>query len=148
MKKQAVINVKQVASFTPTGGEGQYESRMLVDAESVGSKNLVVNHFTLKPGEKTYLGHHPAPFEEVYYILRGQGIFRRADTDEKEFEVGPDTVAYIPATVDHQIENTGSEDLEMLTMMPFQPVPGANGLYDERKKRWGTSFRLVDSVSK
>ena len=142
MQKQVVMHVKDVASFTPTGGVGKYESRLLVDAESVGSQNLVLNHFTLKPGKKTYFGHHPAPFEEVYYILRGRGILTLGSA-EKKYEVGPDTVAYIAAMEDHQIENVGSEDLEMLTMMPKQPAPGVNSLYDERKQKWGTSFRLV-----
>lgn len=143
MKRPSVIKVEDVASFTPTGAEGKYESRMLVDAESVGSCNLVVNHFTLKPGQKTYLGHHPAPFEEVYYILRGRGVLTLGNVKKRKYEVVPDTIAYIAAMEDHQIENVGSEDLEMLTMMPFQPTPGVNSLYDERKKVWGTSFRLI-----
>ena len=143
MQKQVVIQVKDVAGFTPTGGEGKYESRLLVDAESVGSQNLVVNHFTLKPGQKTYPGHHPAPFEEVYYILRGHGILTLGRRVKRKYEVGPDTVAYIAAMEDHQIENVGTEDLEMITMMAKQPAPGVNSLYDERKQKWGTSFRLV-----
>ena len=143
MKKQPVIRVKDVVGFTPTGGAGKYESRLLVNAESVGSCNLVVNHFTLKPGQRTYSGHHPAPFEEVYYILRGCGILTLGGNRGKKYKVGPNTVAYIAATVDHQIDNVGTEDLEMLTMMPFHPTPGVNSVYDERKRKWGTSFRVV-----
>ena len=143
MQKQKVISVKNVASFTPTNGAGKYESRLLVDAESVGSQGLVVNHFTLKPGQKTYSGHHPPPFEEVYYILRGRGILTLGTTDKKQYEVGPDSVAYIAATEEHQIENIGTQDLEMLTIMPRHPLPGVNSIYDERKEKWGTSFRLA-----
>jgi len=126
MKTRAVIKVRDIAAFTPTGGVGKYQSRLLVDNQSVGSRNLVVNHFTLKPGQKTYSGHHPAPFEEVYYILNGRGVLTLGGAGGKKYRVEPHTVAYIAATMDHQIENVGTEDLEMLTMMPFHPAPGVN----------------------
>ena len=67
------------------------------------------------------------------------------DGKPRQYEVGPGSVAYIAPTVAHQIKNIGDEDLEMLTMMPFQPTPGVNTVYDERKKKWGTSFRLVSN---
>ncbi len=140
--KQPVIRAKDVASFVPTDGEGKFESRLLVDGQSVGSQNLVVNHFTLKPGQKTYCGHHPSPFEEVYYILRGRGILTLGTKAKRHYRVEPDTVAYIAPMEDHQIENIGLEDLEMLTIMPRHPVPGVNSVYDERVVRWGTSFKL------
>ncbi len=145
MAMRVVLNVRDIVGFTPTGGEGKYESRLLVDAESVGSHDLVVNRFTPKPGQKTYAGHHPASFEEVYYILRGEGVLTLGSATKREYQVGPDTVAYIAAEEDHQIENTGSEDLEMHTMMPRQPAAGVNPVYDERKLKWGTSLRLVSS---
>lgn len=146
MEKQCVIRVCDVAGFTPIGAEGKYVSRLLVDRESIGSKNLVVNHFTLLAGQKTDSGNHPSPYEEVYYILRGKGILILGGAKGEQHDVGPDTVAYIPCGVEHQIENKGEEVLEIITVMPFHPTPGVNTIYDERKHKWGTSFRLIDQV--
>jgi len=144
-----VMNAYDVMGYSPPDTAGKYMSRLLIDGESVGSKNLVLNHFTLYPGESTYLGSHPAPFEEVYYVLHGVGVLLLGGAEGQRYAVGPHTVAYIPSGMLHQITNTGEKPLEMLTMMPFHPEPGANSLYDARKREWGTSFRLVgNAVSK
>lgn len=141
--KKSVIKVSNIAGYSPTGAENKYVSRLLVDAESVGSKNLVLNHFTLFPGEKTYSGSHPSPFEEVYYILRGTGKLTLGGVDGECHEMTSDTVAYIASEREHQIENIGDDPLEMITIMPFQPIKGANTLYDARKEEWGTSFKEI-----
>jgi mannose-6-phosphate isomerase-like protein (cupin superfamily) len=139
--KRLVVDARKVVGYSPPGDADKYQSRMLIDGESVGSQNLVLNHFTLLPGQKTYPGSHPSPYEEVYYILRGKAILTLGGADGTQYDVGPDTAAYIPCAMEHQIENIGEEPLEMLTMMPFHLEPGANGLYDERLREWGTSFR-------
>ena len=143
MVRQRVVNIADVVNFSPTGYESVCESKLLIDGEALGSKKLVLNHFTLKPGQQTPYGSHPDPYEEAYYILSGQAVFTLGDGPKKSYDVGPGTVAFIPAGCNHQIKNTGSEDLVMLTMMPLHPTPGANPLYDERKEKWGTSFKLL-----
>jgi mannose-6-phosphate isomerase-like protein (cupin superfamily) len=143
MSKARVINVDDVMGYSPPGAARKYVSRLLIDGESVGSHNLVLNHFTLYPGESTYPGSHPAPYEEVYYILHGVGELLLGGPEGDRYSVGPNMVAYIPCEMSHQIRNVGAEPLEMLTMMPFHPKPGANTLYDNRQREWGTSFRLV-----
>ena len=50
-------------------------------------------------------------------------------------------MAFIPNGTNHSLENTGIEDLELLTVMPAQLVEGGNPLYDARLRAWGTSFR-------
>jgi mannose-6-phosphate isomerase-like protein (cupin superfamily) len=148
MSKPKVIDVDDVMGYSPPGAAGKYLSRLLIDGESVGSDNLVLNHFTLYPGESTYLGSHPAPYEEVYYILKGVGELLLGGPEGERYAVRPNMVAYIPSEMPHQITNVGDVPLEMLTMMPFHPKPGANTLYDDRKRQWGTSFRLAgDAVS-
>ena len=105
------------------------------DSESVYSR----------PWSPHALRQPPDPYEEAYYILSGRAVLALGENDQKTTcDVGPGTVAFIPAGCGHRIDNTGTEDLVILTMMPQHPVPGANPLYDERKKTWGTSFRLVD----
>ena len=143
MERLNVIRAHDVMGYSPDGAEGKYVSRMLIDGESVGSTNLVLNHFTLYPGQRTYRGSHPIPFEEVYYILSGTGVLTYGADGAESYDVAAHIVAYIPAGMDHQLDNTGDTPLEMLTMMPFHPDPGANPLYDARKHAWGTSFKLV-----
>ena len=145
MEKQLVFNAKEVEGFLPPGSEGAYVSRLLVDPESVGSQKLVMNHFTLKTGKRTYAGSHPAPYDEIYYILRGRGVVYLGDDREAQ-EAGPDTVVFIPYGTLHYLENTGDEDLEMITVMPGPLVKGANTLYDQRKAAWGTSFKKTGNT--
>ena len=65
---------------------------------------------------------------------------------EESYEVGPDTAIFIPAGTLHKITNTGTVDLEFLTLWPITPAEeGVNGVYDERQREWGTNFRKVDS---
>ena len=145
MSRRLVFRTEQVAGFSPHGAEDSCVSKLLIDEESVGSTSLVVNHFALKPGKETESGHHPDPYDEVYYVLRGRGLLRLHDPPEI-FELEPDTVAFIPSGTAHSLENTGTKDLELVTIMPHQLVEGANPLYDERRRTWGTSFKLVNRV--
>ncbi len=40
MAKEKVFGVREVASFCPSGSEGIYVSRMLIDSESIGGKKI------------------------------------------------------------------------------------------------------------
>src|SRR5438270_10280827 len=72
MASKLVFQARDVMPFSPPGAEAAFESRLLVDASGVGSQALAVSHFTLKPGHSTDPGAHPPPYDEVYYVLRGQ----------------------------------------------------------------------------
>ena len=124
--------------------EDVFISRMLVDQASVGSERLTVNHFILKAGAHTDPGSHPPPFDELYYILSGTG---RVDlgSPATAFEVKPGTVVFIPNDTVHALRCDVASDLELITVMPAQPVPGANPVYDARLSEWGTSFRMVEA---
>jgi quercetin dioxygenase-like cupin family protein len=150
MSKRLVFKAKDVVGFASKGLEHVYVSRMLVDQESVGSERLVMNHFILKggqsmdPGTKPAPSHrHPPPFDELYYVLSGQGILFLNESGDP-YELSPGTVAFVPAGVAHSLSNRGTADLEMITIMPGPLTRGANPLYDERKDLWGTSFRLEE----
>ena len=144
MSKLRVVRAKDVMGFAPEGLEDAYISRLLIDEEGVGSPKLQVVHATLKPGKTPGGGAaHPVPYDEAYYILRGQGLME-FDEGREQYEVGPDTAIFIPGDTWHRIENTGTEDLEFLTIWPMAPQEeGVNGVYDGRVRAWGTSFRLV-----
>jgi mannose-6-phosphate isomerase-like protein (cupin superfamily) len=142
MPRKLVFSAKDVALFSPPDSGGAYASRLLIDPDGVGAQSLVVNHFTLNVGQNTGPGGaHPAPFDEVYYVLRGHARLHLGDPAET-FEIGPDSVAFIPGGTDHWINNTGDEPLEILTIMPGPLREGVNSVYDRRRKAWGNGFRL------
>lgn len=146
MTKQRIVRVGEVMGFSPPGSGGAYVSRLLIESEGVGSDRLMVVHATLKPGQAPGgdAAAHPPPYDEAYYILRGEGWMEFGDGTES-YRVGPDTAIFIPAGTPHRITNTGTQDLEFLTIWPLTPAEeGVNGVYDERKRAWGRSFRKVD----
>lgn len=137
-----VHRTKDVVPFVPRGAEGVCASKMLIDRESVGSETFTLNQFTLHPGQATSPGAHPAPYDEFYYVLRGRGLLHLGDPAATH-PLEPGTYAFIPGGTSHALTNTGDEDLELLTGMPFQLPEGINGLYDERRRVWGTSWKEV-----
>ena len=143
MSPKLVFHAKDVMPFSPPGAEAAFESRLLIDLSGVGSTDLAVNHFLLKPGQHTDPGAHPKPYDEVYYVLRGQGRVSLGNPPE-DTDLTPDMVVFIAGGTRHALLNTGVVDLEIITMMPHPMRPGINGLYDERLRAWGTGFRLVD----
>ena len=141
VKKPRVIQVGEIEGFCPEQLGESYISRLLIESEGVGSSRLMLVHATLKPHSSPGDGAaHPVPYDEAYYVLRGQGRMEFGD-EEEPYDVGPDTAIFIPAGVVHKITNTGEGNLEFLTIWPLTPAEeGVNGVYDERKRRWGTSF--------
>lgn len=144
MEPGRVFDLMDVVGFSPKVAEGAYVSRMLVDRESVGSNSLTVNHFTLKAGKSTEPGSHPSPFDEFYYVLRGTGRVELGSPPQV-FLLKPGTFVFIQSETVHALRCDEGADLEVLTVMPEQPVPGANYVYDERLREWGTSFRTVQA---
>lgn len=144
MKKERIVRAGEVMGFSPTGSGGAYVSRLLIESEGVGSSKLVLVHATLKPGDSPGgPAAHPPPYDEAYYILRGEGRMEFGDGEEI-YEVGPDTAIFIPGGTLHKITNTGTTDLEFLTIWPLTPAEeGVNSVYDERKRAWGRAFRKI-----
>ena len=143
MSRRLVFKIGEVAGFSPAEARGAFVSRLLIDPDGVGSSSLVVNHFTLRPGRTTGdRGHHPPPFEEVYIVLRGQGRLQLGEPPEVH-ALEPDTVVFIPGGTAHAVENTGSIDLELLTIMPGPMREGVNPVYDGRRRAWGKGFKLA-----
>ena len=147
MKKEKIVKPSEIMGFSPAESGGAYVSRLLIESEGAGSSKLMVVHATLKPGKAPGgdAAAHPPPYDEAYYILRGSGRMEFGDGEES-YEVGPDTAIFVPAGTLHKITNTGTVDLEFLTLWPITPAEeGVNGVYDERQREWGTNFRKVDS---
>ncbi len=81
------------------------------------SKTIAMAHVTVKPGAMRELHWHPNAAEWQYYI-KGQArmtVFaNHSDARTMDFKEGD--VGYIPVTLPHYIENTGSDDLVFLEM--------------------------------
>ena len=106
MSPKLVFHAKDVVPFSPPGAEAAFESRLLIDPSGVGSTDLAVNHFTLKPGHHTDPGAHPKPYDEIYYVLRGTGRVSLGNPPE-DTDLVPDMVVFIPGGTRHALENTG-----------------------------------------
>jgi mannose-6-phosphate isomerase-like protein (cupin superfamily) len=142
MTHKLVFRVQDVEGFSLPGAEESFVSRLLIDAENVGSHSFVINHFTLKHDKYTDPGgSHPVPFDEAYYVLRGTGRLFLGDPPE-EFDLVPGTVVFIPGGTAHSVVNTGTDDLELLTVMAGPLKEGVNPVYDARREAWGTTFKL------
>ncbi len=144
MKKEKVVKVSEIMGFDPSESDGNYISRLLIESEGVGSSKLMLVHATLKAGKAPGdAAAHPSPYDEAYYILKGKGLMEFGNGEEA-YEVGPDTAIFIPADTLHKITNTGTDNLEFLTIWPITPAEeGVNGVYDGRKRLWGTNFRKI-----
>jgi mannose-6-phosphate isomerase-like protein (cupin superfamily) len=148
MKKEKVVKVSEICGFQPKESKGDYTSRLLIESEGVGSSKLMLVHATLKPGKAPGRPEdagavHPPPYDEAYYILRGHARVKLGQNEES-YNVGPDTAIFIPSGTPHNIINTGTEDLEFLTIWPITPMEeSVNPVYDERKREWGISFKKV-----
>jgi mannose-6-phosphate isomerase-like protein (cupin superfamily) len=146
-----VVYAPDVESFSMPGDEDTYESQAVVCPDGVGSGDLEINRFTLKVG-KRLAGHVHWDNDESYYVLAGHARLTLGGRPEdgeggQDFEVGPESVAFIPAGTYHRLDNRGSEDLVLLTIWPRSPTPGNNPIWDARLEAWGTSFRIRDSDS-
>jgi len=139
MPKGTVVNADRVMPFSPPGAEDTYVSKMLIDADNSGSERLQINHGVVKAGRSLPGAAHPAPYDEIYYVLSGHAVLKMDDVD---YELEKNMVVFIPAGTFHALTNTSeTEDFEIVTVWPGTPEPGANEVYDLRKESWGTSYR-------
>jgi len=86
------------------------EIRELMHPSIHGNESQSLAEATIKPKERTLLHKH-IKSEEIYYIIQGYG---KLFLDNKAIQVKRgDTICIMPGT-NHNIENTGQEDLKIL----------------------------------
>lgn len=142
MPRGTVVKVDRVMPFSPPGAEEIYVSKMLLDKDNSDSQQLQVNHGVVKAGQSLPGAAHPAPYDEIYYVLSGEASL---DMDGVDYDLEPGSVVFIPAGTFHALTNKSqTEDFTILTIWPGTPEPGANEVYDTRKEAWGTSYREID----
>ena len=141
MPRGTVVKVNKVMPYSPPALQGIYVSKMLMDASNTGSERLQVNHAVLKAGCRLPGAVHPAPYDEIYYVLSGEALLRM---DDAEYDLDRDTVIFIPAGTFHALANKSTtEDFVFLTLWPGSPEPGVNEVYDGRKEAWGKTYREI-----
>lgn len=81
---------------------------------------------SLKPGEDIGLEEHGV--DQFFRIEKGTG---KAVIDGEEFEVSDGSAVVVPAGSEHNITNTGSEDLKLYTI--YSPANHPDGTVHETK---------------
>jgi mannose-6-phosphate isomerase-like protein (cupin superfamily) len=140
-----VIQAEDVRPFSLPGDDITYASRAVIAPQGANSKDLLVNHFTLKP-KRGMAGHIHPDNDELYYILSGEGFVELGGSggpfEKSEHPVSRDTAVFIPAGTFHLVRNESDSELVLLTIWPRLPTAGANPIFDGRIASWGTSFQL------
>ena len=93
-------------------------TKNLVGPESMGSEKVKVNITEYLPGYSHKLHVHPNQ-EEVIFVLSGKGV---SQTNEDTKEIGPGSVAFVPAGVAHATINT--DPSESLKAVIIKSPPG------------------------
>ena len=93
-------------------------TKNIVGPASMGSEKIKVNITEYLPGYQHKLHVHPTQ-EEVIYVLSGNGV---SETDGGRMEIGPGSVAFVPAGVPHATSNLSNT--ESLTAIIIKSPPG------------------------
>lgn len=72
---------------------------------------LFFAHAVLKPGK--VLESHIDPYEEIYYLLQGQGVMTVSDEQQK---VTAGDAIWLPYGLPHSLANDGDEDCIILVV--------------------------------
>jgi mannose-6-phosphate isomerase-like protein (cupin superfamily) len=100
--------------------------RVLVDDE-VGSEQVTQFVGSIPPGRAP---DHFHEYEEVLFILRGEGRMWAGDTDTP---IGPGSCIYLPKRQIHCVENTGAGELRLLGV--FYPAGSPAVRYEAADQR-------------
>ena len=101
------------------------EIRVLIDRPQ-GAVRLSLAEALVKPRERTACVSHKT-IEEIWYIVRGSGVFHRLSPDggeEQTTKVAPGDALLIPTGYRFWVDNTGPDDLVFLCC-DAPPWPGA-----------------------
>jgi mannose-6-phosphate isomerase-like protein (cupin superfamily) len=111
------INKKEVLE-TLYKAHGGGDAMMLFDSRDLQGL-LFLAHGVLKTGN--VLEAHADPYEEIYYVLEGEGIMMVGGEEQR---VKPGDAIWIPCGAIHSLENEKEEDCVVLVVAAF---PRENG---------------------
>lgn len=106
-----IVNVDDLEWETDGNGDRFVYQRKWFTPRSGGQK-LGCSLYRVPPGKTAFPFHKHFTNEEAIYVVAGEGTMR---LDDKEYPVGPgDYIALPPEGPNHQLLNTGSENLDYL----------------------------------
>jgi len=85
----------------------------VVVGKADGADNFCMRIFELAPGG--YTPRHTHAWEHEQFVHAGRGCILR---NGEWAEFGPGSVLFVPANEEHQLKNTGDEDLVILCLVP------------------------------
>lgn len=137
-----VINPEDIKNF----GEGNYESRLLLDSYMAGEPCVNVNHGTVAAGGHTGSFNEEGKLygpahekSEIYFGVTGSATVY---LDGNPVQMKNGTLVYIPAGTEHYIvNNSKTEKFTLLTMWPDERD---NEAWVARLKAWGTTYKRAD----
>ena len=88
--------------------------RWVIDKESDGAPNYALRVIEVAPGGHT--PRHTHPYEHENYVMDGQG---RVLLGEEWHNVGPGSVVFVPADLEHTYENVGGTPFPFLCGIPI-----------------------------
>ncbi len=86
--------------------------KVLISPEN-GWEGYVMRVFEL--GEGGYSPKHTHPWPHINYILKGKGVLH---LDNKDYELGEGSFAYVPGDKIHQFMNAGTETFTFICIVP------------------------------
>ncbi len=113
--------IKKAADLQPVsyqnrfGGQGEVRMKNLLTAEEFCGKGRLFAHNVILPGSSIGFHQHHGDFE-TYYVLKGEGMIN--DNGVKS-PVRAGDVIYTKNGESHGLENTGTENLEVMALVLF-----------------------------
>ena len=106
MRKPFKKSIGEIDKEAAHGGSG-VRQLLLSKADAVSSQFEAMAKTTLPKGA-VFDWHSHKGVDEFFIVLHGSGIIRFRDGSD--FTFGRDDLIYLPADVEHRIENAGSEE--------------------------------------
>lgn len=113
--------IKKAADLQPVsyqnrfGGQGEVRMKNLLTAAEFCGKGRLFAHNVILPGSSIGFHQHHGDFE-TYYVLKGEGTIN--DNGVKS-PVRAGDVIYTKNGESHGLENTGTENLEVMALVLF-----------------------------
>jgi len=101
-----IVNLSEV----PVGKIPGRETRDLINAQTVGTRNISLRITDVLPGETCTPAHIHTACEEVIFILSGKGEIKIGN---ELFSMNRGDAIYLPTGVPHIMRNTGKEVMRM-----------------------------------
>ncbi len=112
-----IIDYRDVAPRELTSATMRGVTGRVVLGKADGADNFCMRVIEVAPGG--VIPPHKHPWEHEQFVHAGRGRILR---DGAWTDIGPGNVLFIPADVEHHIENTGGEPLVIVCLVPnFAP---------------------------